>query len=118
MVAIINGSRITPPKPDISIPNPDPNTRLTVINNPTLITEEEKNERKNLVKVASFTPDKLSKFARRQRLDLVRNKQRRGEVDELKFRVLNKQNRAKQQNLKSSRFNKEVGKGSILDVSF
>ena len=59
MVAIINGARVTPPKPDIGIANVDPNARLTVHNVPKLISEEDKRETEANKQITVFTSDKL-----------------------------------------------------------
>ncbi|HJN01683.1 MAG: hypothetical protein QF907_04010 [Nitrospinota bacterium] len=59
MVAIINGARVTPPKLDIDIVNVDSNARLTVLNAPKLISEEDKRETEANKQITVFTSDKL-----------------------------------------------------------
>ena len=116
MVAIINGTRVAAPRPDIDIPSIDPNARLKVINNTKLITEQEKSEPPPQKKIANFRPDKLREFSNRKRLEQVRIKQRKGDINEVIFRVKNGISKTKRQNLKNSRFAKEIGKGSVFDA--
>ena len=116
MVAIINGTRVTAPRPDLNVPSPDPNTRLTVINNTKLVTEEERSEQSSQRKIANFRPVKLKEFSNAKRLELVRIKQRKGDINEVEFRVKKAIVELKQQNLKGSRFSGEIGKGSLFDI--
>ncbi|HJP17979.1 MAG TPA: hypothetical protein QF468_04930 [Nitrospinota bacterium] len=116
MVAIINGARVTPPKPDIRITNVDANDKLIVVNDAKLITEPEKGSPSAQRKIADFTPDKLKKSSAIARLQQVIIKQRKGENTEVTIRIKKKVAEFKQQQLKDSRFAGEVGKGSISDV--
>lgn len=116
MVAIINGARVTPPRPDIRIASQNPNAILTVVNAPVLITEEKKPGASPTKQIAVFTPEKLKKSSELVRLQQLIVKQRRGAANELIFKVKEKIATFKQQQLKNSRFAKEVGKGNIFDV--
>ena len=117
MVNIINGSRVTLPKPNFHIANPDPNSKLSLINNAKLITEEDKREPSAQKKIGNFRPDKLKQFSNKTRLEQVRSKQRKGDINEMVFIVKKKIATFKQQQLKGSRFAGEIGKGSIFDLT-
>ncbi len=116
MVAIINGARIAPPRPDISIANQNPNAELTVVNRAEPLIEENKREPAPNKQIAVFIPDKLKKSFELARLRQLMVKQRKGDINEVTLRVKKKVEVFKQQQLKDSRFAGEVGKGSIFDV--
>jgi hypothetical protein len=115
MVAIVNGARVTPPKPDIGIANIDPNAKLAVLNAPKLISEEDKCETKANKQMTVFTPDKIKQSTALARLRLIIVKQREGDLKEVTFRIRKQATSFKQQ-LKNSRFAGEIGKGCIFDV--
>ncbi len=90
MVAIINGARVTPPRPDIKISNVDPNARLSIINDAKMLTEPDKREPSAQKKIGNFRPDKLRQFSNTKRLEQVRAKQRKEDISEMVFRVKKK----------------------------
>jgi replicative DNA helicase len=87
MVSIVNGARVTPPKPNIGVANVDPNARLTVLNAPKLISVEDKRETEANKQITVFTPDKLKKSTALARLQLIIVKQREGDLKEVTLRI-------------------------------
>lgn len=117
MVAIINGTRLVE-KFDILVRVEfDPNKKLRVVNDVKAVTEEEKPKGSGQKKIAAFRPEVLINSHRKQRFNLLKAKQRKADVNEVIFEVKNKIRRFKQISLRNSRFAKETGKGSTLDIS-
>ncbi len=114
---IINGTRVVE-RFDLTVRRSfNPNNKLNIVNAPQPVTGRQEASPSAQKKIAAFVPENLKKMSKKVRFEQARVRQRKAVVEEVTFEVQKKINRFKQLTLGNSRFSKDVGKGSILDVS-
>ena len=116
-IGVINGTRVVE-RFDLTVRRSfDPNSKLTIVNNPKPVVGDQGSKVSAQKKIAAFVPENLRKATNKVRFEQVRSKQRKAVGEEVLFQVQKKINRFKQSTLKNSRFSNDIGKGSTLDVS-
>lgn len=117
MQGVVNGTRLVERFDLLARVEFDPNKKLRVVNDVKAVTEEEQPKASGLKKIAAFKPEILKNANIKARFDQLRAKRRKADVNEVILKVKSKVNMFKQISLQNSRFAKEIGKGSVLDVS-